>query len=197
MPRADILAAVRAIIAALSAALALTTTTRAVAAQDVASAPRWEFLVSSGRMVPTGSQRTAIKSGNATTAQLWYAVRPTLALSAHAGWTRSRDLATTAQPRLDVFSYDVGVEARAPRSLGLNAFSIRPFAGLGAGGRSYNSRSVGVRPTHNLAAYGSAGGELGLGRVRLRVEARDYLTGFTAAARNDVAVMVGMRFNVR
>ena len=197
MPRAAKVPLARTIIGALSAVFTLTTAARTVAAQDTTSEPRWEFLVSSGRMVPTGAQRNAIKSGNATTAQLWYMLRPTVALTANAGWTRSRDIATAAQPRLDVFAYDVGAEVRAPRSLGNGALTLRPFAGLGAGGRSYNSRSPGVRPSHILAAYGSAGGELGVGRVRLRVEARDYLTGFTADSRNDVAVMVGLRINAR
>ena len=47
---------------------------------------------------------------------------------------------------------------------------------------------------------GSAGGELGIGRVRLRLEVRDYVTSFkpldgkgAAGTRNDV-VMAGLRF---
>ena len=45
------------------------------------------------------------------------------------------------------------------------------------------------------------GGELGRGRVRLRLEARDYVTGFKPLAgggptdtRNDVVVMAGLRY---
>ena len=71
----------------------------------------------------------------------------------------------------------------------------------GAGGRSYNYRKLDVDATHNLAAYGSVGGELGIRRVRVRLEARDYVTGFKplageGAARtgNDVVVMAGLRF---
>lgn len=55
-----------------------------------------------------------------------------------------------------------------------------------------------------MAAYGSAGGEFGISRVRLRLEARNYVTGFkplngegAADTRNDVAVMAGLRFSTR
>jgi hypothetical protein len=78
--------------------------------------------------------------------------------------------------------------------------SFTPFAGIGAGGRSYNYRKLDVDATHNLAAYGSVGGELGIRRLRVRLEARDYVTGFkplsgvgTARTGNDVVVMAGFR----
>jgi len=48
------------------------------------------------------------------------------------------------------------------------------------------------------------GGELGVRRIRLRVEARDYVTGFRPLAgggssdtRNDVVVMAGLRLTRR
>ena len=57
-----------------------------------------------------------------------------------------------------------------------------------------------VDATHNLSAYGSVGGEVGVRRVRVRIEARDYVSGFKplagqGAARtgNDVVVMAGVR----
>ena len=55
--------------------------------------------------------------------------------------------------------------------------------------------------THNLAGYASLGGQLGYKRVGLRIEARDYATGFkplavagTSDRRNDVAVLVGLSY---
>lgn len=178
----------------------LTATTQTVAAQTT-PAKKWEFLVSSGSIVPTGAQRDAIKRGNLTLAQLSYVVRPAIALTASLGWARSRDVASAGDPKLDVFTYDLGAEVRAPRVLAGKGVSFRPFAGAGAGARSYNYRSLDVDATHNVAAYGSAGGELGIGRVRLRLEVRDYVTGFkpldgvgTASTRNDVVVMAGLRF---
>ena len=95
-------------------------------------------------------------------------------------------------------------EARAPRWISGNGVAFTPFAGAGAGGRSYNYRNLDVDATHNLAAYGSVGGELGVGRVHVRLEARDYVAGFKplsggGASRtgNDVVVMAGLRFVAR
>jgi hypothetical protein len=130
-----------------------------------------------------------------------YVARPALAITSTVGWARSRDIATAGDPKLDVFTYDVGAEVRAPRWITGKTLTFSPFAGAGAGGRSYNYRKLDVDATHNLSAYGSAGGELGIRRVRVRLEARDYVSGFkplagAGAARtgNDVVVMVGLRF---
>ena len=161
---------------------------------------RFEFVVSDGALLPTGDQRDALRNARMNLAQLSFAVRPYLAVTTSAGWARSRDIATTGDPKLDVFTYDVGAELRADRWLSGKALTFTPFAGAGAGGRSYNYRSLDVDATHNLAAYGSAGGELGYRRIRFRVEARDYLTGFkplsangASGRRNDVSVMAGFR----
>ena len=159
-----------------------------------AKASHWELRVPGGALVPTGAQRDAIKRGNLTAIQVAYLARPTFAVTSTLGWARSRDVATAGAPKLDVFTYDVGAELRAPRQV------FSPFAGIGAGGRSYNYRKLDVDATHNLAAYGSVGGELGVRRVRIRLEARDYVGGFkplggegTARTGNDVVVMAGVR----
>lgn len=188
------------------AALMITAAHASAQAQaDTAHESRWEFIVNSGTIVPTGAQRDAIKRGNVTVAQLSYVVQEGFAVTSSFGWARTRDVASADAPRLDVFTYDVGAEVRANRLLDGGILNFSPFAGLGAGGRSYNYRSLDVDATHNLAGYASAGGELGIGsRVKLRLEARDYLTGFTPLsggdsvdARNDVTVMVGLRLKVR
>jgi hypothetical protein len=172
-------------------------------AQATRPAPRsgWELLASSGALVPTGAQRAALKDAALSTAQLSYVVRSRFAVTATVGWARSRDLAAEGDPKLSVFTYDVGVEARAPRRTAGGGLTLTPFAGVGAGGRSYDHRARAGDATHGLAGYATAGGELGAGRVRLRLEARDYVTGFTplagggrTAARNDVMVLAGLRF---
>jgi hypothetical protein len=166
--------------------------------------PRWELLIPTGTVVPTGAQRDAIKRANLSAVQLSYVPRPALAVTAMVGWARSRDIATANDPKLDVFTYDVGAEVRAPRWGGARSTTFMPFAGVGVGARSYNYRSLDVDATHNAAGYAALGGEVGVRRVRLRLEARDYVTGFrplaggeTAGARNDVVVMAGLRFTRR
>jgi hypothetical protein len=63
---------------------------------------------------------------------------------------------------------------------------------------------VDVDATHTLAGYAVVGGELGMGRVGLRLEARDYVTGFRpliggggARTRNDIVALVGLRLRKR
>ncbi|MGE0158645.1 MAG: hypothetical protein AB7T31_04485 [Gemmatimonadales bacterium] len=165
---------------------------------------RWELIVPGGMLIPTGDQRDAVQRGGLTAAQLSYAPRPSLAFTATFAWARSRDVAAVDRPKLDVFMYDVGVEVRAPRWIGDGSLTLSPFAGIGGGARSYNYRSLHVDATHNLAGYASAGGEIGMGRAHLRIEARDYVAGFEALdgrgaghVRNDMALLIGLRFGTR
>lgn len=165
-----------------------------------AKSSAWEFLATGGDVIPTGHQRDVIKKGKLSAAQLTYVAHPNLALTATLGWARTNDIASAGDPTLDVFTYDLGAELRGNRWNEGGDVSFRPFAGAGAGARSYNYRNLDVDATHNLAAYGSAGGDLAIKRVQLRIEARDYVTGFKPLSgvgatdtRNDVVVMVGVR----
>jgi hypothetical protein len=189
-------------------ALACSALIAAVPVADAQGAPTkrdaWELLLSSGALVPTGAQRGVIKNAPLSTAQLSYVARSRVAVTAMVGWARSRDLVTDGDPKLDVFTYDLGVEARAPRWLEGDVLTFTPFAGVGAGGRSYHHRRLDVDATHNLAGYGAVGGEVGMGRVHLRLEVRDYVTGFrplvgggASAERNDAVALVGLRFSRR
>jgi hypothetical protein len=184
------------------AALGLLTATATTVEAQTSPTKRWDLIVPSGMVVPTGAQRDAIKRANVTAVQISYAVAPAVAITGTVGWARSRDVASVDEPKLDVFTYDLGAEVSAPR-MG-SGISFSPFAGVGLGARSYNYRSLHVDATHNPAAYASVGGELGKGRVSLRLEARDYVTGFKPLdgrtgtdARNDVVVLVGLRIDWR
>ncbi len=164
--------------------------------------PKWEFLIASGTLVPTGAQRGAIKRANLTAAQLSYVVRPHLAITSTLGWARSRDVASFGTPKLDIFTYDLGAEARSTQWKVGSTIAFSPFAGGGGGARSYISRRNDSDPRHQFAPYLSAGGELsfrpGFRQVHVRLEVRDYMTGLfgqgQGGARNDVVAMVGLRF---
>ena len=189
----------------LAAVVALTVSSpRASAAQTTSATSQspWELRISSGAFVPTGSQRQFLKNAEVTAAQLSFAVRPTLAITGTFGWARSRDLKLSDTPKLDVFTSDLGLEARAATWFADRPVSFRPFLGLGGGARSYNYRKLDVDATNNLAGYVAAGGDLGVGRVGLRLEVRDYATGFKplvgagkSDARNDVVIMGALSFN--
>jgi hypothetical protein len=164
----------------------------------------WELRITGGAFVPTGSQRNFLDDAQVTAAQLSWLVRPTLAVTGTFGWARSRDINGSEHPKLDVFTSDLGVEARLPEWFTGRKVTFSPFAGLGAGARSYNYRKLDMDATHNLAGYASVGGEVGMGRVGVRLEVRDYATGFKplvgtgqSDVRNDVVMMLGLRFNRR
>lgn len=190
------------------AALFVTASAQPAAAQSPSAqspAPaHFEFVVSSGRMMQTGAQRNAVKDGNMTAAQVWYVLNPTVAVTGTGGWTRSRDLLAPGTPKRDIFSYDLGAEIRGSKMPVYKGTTIKPFAGLGFGGETHTDRDSDVAATHNLSAYGSAGVEVGFRRMGLRVEARDYVSGFNpfgtagaAGTHNDIAVLTGLRLGVR
>ncbi|MEP6762864.1 MAG: hypothetical protein ABJB66_01075 [Gemmatimonadaceae bacterium] len=177
--------------------------TRNVAAQDSAPSTRtWELRATSGAFITTGSQRNSLKNAQVTAAQLSWVLRPSLAITGTFAWAASRDLGSIATEKLDVFTSDLGVEARSPNWFAGHSVSFSPFAGVGAGARSYNYRKLNVDAANNVAGYATVGGELGFKRVGVRIEARDYATGFKplngagkSDTRNDVVLMVALRFN--
>jgi hypothetical protein len=85
-------------------------------------------------------------------------------------------------PKVDVSTYDLGAEARAPQWFAGRALTFNAFAGAGAGGRGYNYRDQDVDATRHISAYVAAGGEVGIRRMHVRVEFRDYVGGFTPLA---------------
>ena len=152
-----------------------------------------------GAYLPTGDQRDQLKDALLVGAQVSLRVNPLIALTGTFGFSPSEDRVTTGEPELDVYQYDVGVEARArPMSLGSTA-AVSPFVGLGVGGRTYNYRDLDVEARTNIAGHAALGVELGVGRLGFRLEARDYVSRFKpltgtgdAETRNDITVMTGI-----
>lgn len=173
------------------------------AQSSVATKPGFELLVPSGTVVPTGAQDDDVKRGNLTAVQLSYGLRPDLVLTSTVGWARTTPLRLGPEAKLDLFTYDAGVEYRLPRRSADRRINFKPFAGAGVGSRTHSYRNTDAATTHNLATYASVGGELGLSRVRVRLEVRDYLTwvarpgASSAARRNDIAALAGLRLALR
>ena len=123
--------------------------------------------MNSGRLFSAGTQPDVIRGADYTAAQLAYVMRPNFAVTGALGWARSRDLSAIGSPRLDIFTYDIGAEARADkRDLG-RGVTFSPFLGGGAGARSYSYRNLAVATTNDPAGYVSAGGEFGYHRIRV------------------------------
>jgi hypothetical protein len=151
-----------------------------------------------GAFIPTGQQRDFLKDAVIVGGQASYRIVPQLALTGTLGWSPSKDRITPGDQTLDVWQYDLGAELRAPSWLASGAWDFTPFAGLGAGGRTYNYRDLDVNSKTNFAGFGTLGGELGFGRIGFRVEGRDYVsqfkpfTGGDSKTRNDVTVAAGL-----
>ncbi len=186
----------------LAVAVSGVASAQAAVSSAAAPSPTWELRFTSGALVATGAQRDAVKDGQLSAVQLSWLVRPALAITGTAGWARSRDRLMANTPKLDVFTGDLGAELRPAQWFTDRKVSLSPFVGAGAGVRSYNYRKLDVEATNNVAGYVAAGGEFGFRRVGLRLEVRDYATGFKpligagrSDTRNDVMLMAGLRFN--
>lgn len=177
--------------------------TSARVAEAQAPTPRsWEIRVTAGELVPTGDQRHVLERADMTAAQVSWVLRPSFAITGTFGWARSRDISTTDHPKLDVFASDLGIELRPKQWFAGRAVTFDAFAGVGAGARSYNYRKLDVGATHNVAGYGAVGGEVGMGRVGIRLEVRDYVSGFKpligggqSRTRNDMVITAAVRIN--
>ena len=188
--------ALAAAVFALSTAFA----TKAAAQDAVAyhSNSGFEVRPYAGAFIPTGKQRDLLRDAVLVGGQASYRVNPQFAVTGTFGWSPSEDQITPGNQKLDIWQYDVGGELRAPSWISSGALDFTPFVGLGAGARTYNYRDLDVSSKTNFAGYGVLGGELGFGRIGLRLEGRDYVSQFkpfdggNSTTRNDVTVATGL-----
>jgi hypothetical protein len=133
-----------------------------------------------GALVPVGYQRDAMKSGVLVGGQAAYALHPNVTLVGALAWSSSEDKLSAQRPKLDLYQYDVGIEGRLDDLTRSSFVGTRPFAAVGAGGRTYDLRDAenASRQTNPLI-YSAVGLELDrAGAFGLRVEARDNITAF-------------------
>jgi hypothetical protein len=156
-----------------------------------------------GAFIPTGAERSVLKDAVLAGAQLSVRPIPQFAVTGTFGWTPNNNQLTPGAPTLDVYQYDLGVEARGAGWLEGDGWDFTPFVGVGGGGRTYSYRDLGLASTTDVDGYGSVGADIGYGRFGLRVEGRDYLSQFhplsgvgTTTNRNDVALAVGLRIRL-
>jgi hypothetical protein len=191
-------------------ASALTVTAAAAHAQRPAGAVGLELRPVAGGLLPTGAQRDVLKPAGSLGGQVGWHFHENFALTGAFAWAATRDkttdirsspLFTGRQEQVDVFDYNVGVEAGLPIVVA-PSWTITPYVGLGGGGRSYHYRDVpGFSAETAPVGYGALGVDvLPAGPVGLRVEARDNVTGFKGLrgeyadrkARNDVQLSAGV-----
>jgi len=167
-------------------------------AQDVRSSNGFELRPYVGAYIPTGDQRDILKDAVLVGGQASYRLLPQLAITGTVGWAPSKDRVTPGDETVDLWQYDLGAELRAPAWQTWGTLDFTPFIGLGGGGRTYNYRDLDVDAKTNIAGYGVLGGEVGFGRLGVRLEARDYVSRFKpfdggdSKTRNDVTVATGV-----
>ena len=165
-------------------------------AQNVSVGSRGAIRPLVGAYIPTGDQRDFLKDAVLLGAQASLAINPSFAVTGSFGWAPSKDKTTAGDQTLDQFQYDLGVEARSAE---LTSLSVAPFIGAGVGGRTYSYRDLDVASKTNFDGYGALGFDVGVGRVSLRVEGRDYVSRFQpltgggdTKTRNDVTLAAGL-----
>lgn len=173
--------------------------TWAAAGRAQTPTPRGEVRPFVGAYLPTGDQRDVLRDAFLVGLQGTYRVIPQFAITGSFAWSPSMDRITRGDQTIDLYHYDVGIEGRAPSWLRGAAWDFTPFLGVGVGARTYDYRDLDVETRTRGAGYGALGGELGFGRVGVRVEARDYLSSFVpltgpgdSETRNDVTLSAGL-----
>jgi hypothetical protein len=154
-----------------------------------------------GGFIPTGPARPILKDALLAGAQVSVRVIPQFAVTGTFGWSPNTDRLLPGEPTLDIYQYDIGVEARGAGWLRGGGWDLTPFIGLGGGGRTYDFRDLDARSTTDVDGYGALGVDFGYGRLGLRLEARDYVSQFhplpgsdaATTNHNDIALMAGLR----
>jgi hypothetical protein len=183
------------------AALALATT---LAAQQRAP-DGWTLEVRpfAGAFVPTGGLGDVLKTDAMFGVQGAIGVRPKLHIVGTFAWIPGQTKLVVADQDVNIYQYDLGIEYTFTRSP-LWGWELRPFAGIGAGGRGYDYASDALLNSSCTAGYGALGTELQMGRAALHVEARDYVHCFKSpiergesSTRNDLRFAFGVAYHFR
>ena len=158
-----------------------------------------------GGIVGTGDQGDAIKSAVLVGGQASYAIHPNFSLVGSFAWSPSQDKLLPQRPDLDLYQYDLGIEGRLDNLTEGSPISVRPYAVVGGGARTYSLRNVPNSDAQtNPLGYGAVGLDLNQssGKIGLRLEARDNVTGFKGfrgelaerKTRNDLQFSAGLTF---
>jgi hypothetical protein len=185
----------------LTLAAALLAAASVAAAQEPNDAPaaaRFEIRPFVGAYVPTGDQRNVMEDAPMIGGQLAYQVAPTLHVLGSLGWVLGTDRYRVADRGVQIFQYDLGVEYGLVRPM-KGGWDLKPFLGLGGGGRTYAYGDDALSTGTCIAGYGAAGAEYQWGVTALRFEARNYvhcfkspIAGVGSKTRNDLGFSLGV-----
>lgn len=156
-----------------------------------------------GAFMPEGAFEYQFKSATTLGVEGAFELSPNFHVLATLSWTPvHHTFAAIANDQTSVWQYDLGAELNLVRKMGEHAL-FRPFAGVGAGARTYDYRQPGVATSTCSAVYGAAGTELQRGTLAWRFEGRGYLMCFANPVsgkkniRNDYSLMFGAAWHFR
>lgn len=157
-----------------------------------------------GIFLPTGQQRDLLRNTVIVGAQAEYLFTPSLGVVGTFGWAPIKDQ-SVERNKLNIYQYDLGLEARLRNLSPAATITTRPYVALGAGARSYReSKRVDGKTESNFLGFGALGVDLAMpnGPFGVRLEARDNVTNFNGLrgefskreTRNDVQLTGGLTF---
>jgi len=156
-----------------------------------------------GASIPTGSQRDMFKNAALFGFQGAFELAPTFHLIGTFGWVPVHHRYIQSDTRANIAQVDLGMEFGAVHALS-GGWELRPFVGLGGGGRMYMYSANQLDNTTCASGYGAVGTEFQLRDVALRLEARDNvfcykapIAGVASATRNDVGLSFGLAYHFR
>jgi hypothetical protein len=188
----------RAAVAAIGTVLLILTVVSETAGAQQSILSRFQTRTTVGAFIPTGAHGNLFDAGPAFGSQVSFKVNETFSIVGAFLRSSSEEESPTSD-EVDIYQYDIGAEA-GTSVMGSARWHLRPYIGVGIGGRSYNYADITGEAQHNLAGYASAGAQLQLGRAGIRLEARDYVSNFkglsgeyeSGKTRNDLMVTTGL-----
>ena len=158
-----------------------------------------------GVFIPTGTMADNFKSATMVGGQAAFEMNRHFHLLGSVGWTHGHNKFGGTDDVTHIWQYDVGMEMGHSRAM-TPTWAVRPFLGLGAGGRTYDYSAGNNTTSKDLytctAGYGALGAEMQRGVMGVRLEARDYLSCFENPATgkkktlNDVGISLGFSYHL-
>jgi hypothetical protein len=156
-----------------------------------------------GAFMPVGAHRDDFRNATMLGAQAALEVNEFFHLVGGVSWTHGHARGGLLRTDLThIWQYDAGAE------LGLylepaDLLVLRPFLGLGGGGRTYDYRDAAAGAATCTAGYASLGSEFQRDLLALRLEGRGYASCYESRltarrqTRYDVALMLGITYHFR
>jgi hypothetical protein len=173
----------------------------ALAAQS--SRVRPELRPFAGAMIPVGALRDVFMDSPLAGVSTALELKPSLHVLATFAWVPTQNKYGVAQNNVNVYQYTAGVELGFVEPLG-GKWELRPFVGVGVGGRTYAFQGIGLNDRTGFAGYGEVGTEFQIARTALRLEARQNafcykspVPGVASKTRSDVGLSLGLAYHLR